>query len=581
MPTPQENWQPVVLAAKVIGHISQGMYRTPASAIKELVSNAYDAGATYVKLHTGFPRFTEFSCEDDGSGIVVDEFRRLMNGGIGDSLKQTSDATRVGKNGRPIVGRLGVGLLSLAQICTRFRIISHHEESETAFDASIKFPPYTRQEIDKLLKEASQTKKEFIQTGEYLISEIPYSKKCKGTRVTTTFLRDTFVSVMSNIETLANLSTNKVRRSYRSFGEYLIAISDPALKSLHYASHYDQLIYGIAAASPIPYPEDTKEIKDISPVILETKELSALQQKLKSFDFRVELDSMELRRPLLLPSSPDGTKPSECRVSKTPEVFTFNLKEGLYFSEPIKARRYWVTVANSDLKFQIVHFDYEDEVNGVILKFSGYIFLQTKRLFPKEEQGLLVRLRHVAIGQHDISVMTYPLAEGPRFSMLSGEVFVERGLDDALKIDRDGFNTLDPHYVRLQSFLHSLLHQVIFPESWTEEKARNLQRREQKSAASDARFSSKMKETTGGDLKAVEVAKKRPSPATPLASIDVKTKKITIYRDHPAAKPILRKKKFRGIAAQVIAAFEVANRESSPAKRREVFYKLIEDVFDV
>src|SRR5713226_8836312 len=105
-----ETWKPVKLAAKVIGHISQGMYRTPAGAVRELISNAYDAGATYAKIHTGFPTFTTFSCEDDGSGISKEKFIQLMEGGSGDSEKQP---TTIGKNGRPIIGRLGVGLISL------------------------------------------------------------------------------------------------------------------------------------------------------------------------------------------------------------------------------------------------------------------------------------------------------------------------------------------------------------------------------------------------------------------------------------------------------------------------------------
>jgi DNA mismatch repair ATPase MutL len=61
------------------------MYKTPAGALKELISNAYDAGATYTKIHTGFPRFDAFSCEDDGVGISKAKFIQLLEGGIGDS----------------------------------------------------------------------------------------------------------------------------------------------------------------------------------------------------------------------------------------------------------------------------------------------------------------------------------------------------------------------------------------------------------------------------------------------------------------------------------------------------------------
>src|SRR6266699_872048 len=147
-----ELWQPIYLSAKVFGHLSQGLYRTPAGAIKELISNSFDADAPLVRIHTGFPRFETLSCEDNGTGMSEDEFRRLMNRGIGTSYKRssTADLTEVYK--RPLIGRLGLGILSLAQICTRFDILSHHKASKTAFHATIQFPPYTRKEMDKIAK---------------------------------------------------------------------------------------------------------------------------------------------------------------------------------------------------------------------------------------------------------------------------------------------------------------------------------------------------------------------------------------------------------------------------------------------
>jgi len=340
-------------------------------------------------------------------------------------------------------------------------------------------------------------------------------------------------------------------------------------------------MYGIALAAPIPYPENTKSGADIEPVILRVKEMQELQKRLKSYDFRVELDNVELRRPIILPSTSDLTKPSSCIIPTTPERLPFTIKEGQYLSEAAEVNRYWLSVSGTDLKFQIITFAYNERVNGLTLAFSGYFFIQTKRLFPKEEQGVLVRLRHVAIGQYDVNVMTYPLAEGPRFSMLSGEIFVEEGLDDALKIDREGFNSLDPHYVRLQSYVHSLLHDIIFPEAWTEEKYRNLQRREQRVEEHFRRFSAKMKETTKGGLSKMEIATNAPGEAKQLVKVDRSEKKVTVYRNHPVTKSILRRKKFRGIAAQVIAAFEIANSSSSAEKRRELFYRLIGDIFDV
>src|ERR1700721_1437633 len=104
-----EHWEPIVLSAKVFGHLSQGLYRTPAGAIKELISNSFDADATLVRIHTGFPRFETFSCEDNGTGMSDDEFERLMNRGIGNSFKRSSPGRVTEEYGRPLIGRLGLG----------------------------------------------------------------------------------------------------------------------------------------------------------------------------------------------------------------------------------------------------------------------------------------------------------------------------------------------------------------------------------------------------------------------------------------------------------------------------------------
>jgi hypothetical protein len=216
-----ETWQPVKLAAKVIGHISQGMYRTPAGAVKELISNAYDAGASYAKIHTGFPRFEFFSCEDDGAGISRHRFIELMTGGIGDSDKQTA-TNRTGKNGRPLIGRLGVGLLSLAQICPRFSIQSFHPETKTAFEAEIKFPPYSRKEIDtNNAKQIKRDGKQLIQHGEYKIKDLPYQPGRRGIVVTTSSLRESFRKTMADRRRFANLQYFKTNESYPTFNRFL------------------------------------------------------------------------------------------------------------------------------------------------------------------------------------------------------------------------------------------------------------------------------------------------------------------------------------------------------------------------
>src|SRR5881394_2555712 len=45
----------------VLARITEGIYRQPASALRELVSNAYDADATEVVILTDAPRFGQIT----------------------------------------------------------------------------------------------------------------------------------------------------------------------------------------------------------------------------------------------------------------------------------------------------------------------------------------------------------------------------------------------------------------------------------------------------------------------------------------------------------------------------------------
>src|SRR3972149_9118118 len=95
---------PINVSKKILADISSGIYRTPANALKELVSNAFDASAHRVFISTNAPYFDVFTCEDDGEGITANEFEDVLKI-IGSSTKRASGAQF--KNGRPIIGKIG------------------------------------------------------------------------------------------------------------------------------------------------------------------------------------------------------------------------------------------------------------------------------------------------------------------------------------------------------------------------------------------------------------------------------------------------------------------------------------------
>lgn len=568
-------WQPIVLSAKVFGHISQGLYRTPAGAIKELISNAFDADATLVRIHTGFPRFENFSCADNGKGMSEDEFVRLMQRGIGNSFKRSADAEYSEIHHRPLIGRLGLGILSLAQICTQFEILSHHRASKAAFRATIKFPPYTREEMDKLARGTGEVK-----GGEYRIAIEKFDPALHGVRVFTKSLREQFRKRMRSSLSLSTKNTSPTSaKPYKTFEHYLSTIysEKKPVASLNLRSDYDQLIFGLALAPPLPLIEGRN-------AALYLPTIRDRQARLKKFDFQVQVDNLTLANPVVLPSDKEGHTALDCTL-RPPKIRKFELVDGPT-KETIEIAQYNVSVAKSDVTFRFYEMGYSSpNVAGRPLVFSGYLFQQIGRLYPRDIQGVLIRLQNVAIGKYDNSMLTYPYAEGPRYSMISSELLVEKGFDDALNIDRDSFNELHPHYVRAQAYVHALLHQLIFPETWGEEKKRNQKRREKAARVKDRSFLKHYGEVTGQEIREIEHKEvssddysERAKQASPV-EFKPRQKTVEIDTDHPLLRPLLRRRKYAQLVEKLAIAFERANSEGAATARRELFYQLLAEIF--
>ena len=575
-----DSWQPIYMSAKVFGHLAQGLYRTPAGAIKELISNSFDADAPLVRIHTGFPRFETLSCEDNGTGMSEDEFRRLMNRGIGSSFKRSGTAEVTELYKRPLIGRLGLGILSLAQICTRFEILSHHKETKTAFRATIQFPPYTRQEMDKIAKRRSgDAEDDKILGGNYRLAGEQYDPSRNGVRVFTKYLRESFRKQMrTTLERLADKKTSGVS-PYKTFETFMSAIYGfpKPVQSLNLVSYYDQLLFGLALAAPLPIIEDRN-------LVVQLPMMRDRQAELLNFNFQVQVDNLSLANPVWLPSDREGHTAKQCHLSDS-EKKRFEVTDGPV-KEPCSVLQHRVVIRKSDAQFNLYEMKYvNNNVGGSPLQFSGYLFQQIGRLYPRDIQGVLIRLHNVAIGKYDNSMLTYPYAEGPRYSMVSGELFVQQGFEDALNIDRDSFNELHPHYIRVQSYVHSLLHELIFPVTWGEEKERNKARRDHAAEARESRFVESYRVTTGESIRTiqpVEKQRKQHPPSTPRESpveFGARRGRIEIDRNHPLLKPLFRRRKYAPLIEKLVVAFERSNHESSAPRRRELFYKLLAGIF--
>ena len=522
-------WQNVEVSSKILGHISAGIYRSPGGAIKELVSNAFDADATRVAITTNWPSFDIITCRDNGSGMTQEKFQQIMTREIGNSAKRVrhdENADDVTNQGRPIIGLLGIGMLGVAQICHEFKVISHHQETQTAFSSRICLADYLPEKVRDTSPD--QASKKPINVGRFMIEPIEYESDNSGTYVIASDMRPAFIRKFQ--------ATSDDDRLPSKFPAFLEKIHNArSVKSL---SDYWQMVWELAVACPIPYddagPFDWDKI-DVEPRA--KKQLIDLQQSLRTYQFEVVVDGLSLRKPNKYPLA-------------SPQLSEKERITGKLFS-----------------------IDENVKVYGQNFKLSGYIYLQNSRAVePMELRGLLVRIRNVAIGIYDPTLLTYPQIPTPRFNWLSGEIHVEGGGDGGvefmLNIDRDSFNEAYPHFVKLKEIIHNLLREKIFPEAGRGQRERSQEMRESRENKKQETLKSVIRQELG-DGYLLTPTDDKPFPLT----IDM-AKNIIFKNDQSTFLP--KPKKKRELIQLIAHAFEISM-EVPEEKRRERFYQLLSE----
>ena len=407
---------PLVVSSKVLGHISEGLYRGPAGVIKELISNAYDANAKTVWISTGRPTFDVVSVKDDGDGMTLDKFERLMSGGIGDSDKRLREEPLI--NGRKTIGRLGIGILGVSQISHEFSIVSHSRDTETAFEATVQMKDFRSEILDQepdpspTPDDGSQEETQGFQVGGYKATDIPYEPNNAGLTITATDPTEGFRLQMSEDNPIP------LPKAFSDFARW--ALEKDKLAT---GPWYNQMIWQIASLIPVPYmpnPEATAG----------DEAMTKIAQALEDFEFDVVIDGVKLYKPILLQGP--AVQVAQRTVGGV-GAFHFPL-------------------------------EFDSEVWGSPLQIRGYIHASGGTvLHPDEMRGLLIRIKHIGIGGYDKSFLGYRYAEGPRFGWLTGELFVDEGLEDALTVGRDAFDGGHPHYIALRKWIHDELRSRVFP----------------------------------------------------------------------------------------------------------------------
>jgi hypothetical protein len=86
---------PLETDERVLARITDGIYRQPWSALREMIANSYDADATTVSISTDAPRFGTIKVSDDGIGMGPEALANLVRH-IGGSAKRTQRGPKIG-----------------------------------------------------------------------------------------------------------------------------------------------------------------------------------------------------------------------------------------------------------------------------------------------------------------------------------------------------------------------------------------------------------------------------------------------------------------------------------------------------
>lgn len=302
-------------------------------------------------------------------------------------------------------------------------------------------------------------------------------------------------------------------------------------------SGIEQLKWELALVSPVAYSANGP-FKEFSELAIEK-----IKEELEQAKFVVTINDEQLVKPLLLPS---------------PDI------------------RYTKKKYKRGLDYEIYDIDYSDDD----LEFRGYIFSQATALMPADIRGGLIRVNNVAIGKYDLNWMQYQQSMGPRLVLTSGELYVYRGLEDALLIDRDRFRETDKNFKKFRDVVHQVLYKA-FGGATTRSRRRSAIEQKQKAETFKEKMDSKvatyLRSTHRRKPLSLAIEKEANNPPF---YIDTKTGRVVVNEGHS----IFRKLKAN--EREIVEAFLIAigiGRERAagdPDRMLDEIFKIVDELLE-
>jgi hypothetical protein len=515
---------------RVFARITDGIYREPASAIRELIANAYDADATVVRVETDSPRFSQIVVRDNGHGLTEEALVHVICH-IGGSLKRdedgadfkvvSTDDSTLSPGGRKLIGKLGIGLFSVSQITHHLTIVTKVAGESVRRVCDILLMP----QRDEVKQSSDKSDKKFV-TGSAQIKTISAEDvESQGTEIILHELRpyvreslqsssmwaaiskeppipfDEYVSPLASSQiseadddndvadsdgedeflTVPPVPTFHIGRVSRKDPEVLV--TQPQLPWTNKDSplaKFKKLVTGIQSLeSGVRTHEKVKleEVLDTYFRTIWTISLSIPAPYVHRHPFSItgedKIQTYSLSNKTVRPRAEEivltgaETIRSKCGFL-TPECQS-NTPFDVYFDDILLRRpivfesQREISNGKSLLFVGRIKSDMTNlprEYSGGPIDLEAYFYWQP-RIVPVEHNGILVRIHGASGVMFDDQFLKYQVSEQNRLRQLTAEVFVNKGLDSALNIDRESFNVAHPHYQFLKRWVHNALRQVV------------------------------------------------------------------------------------------------------------------------
>jgi hypothetical protein len=487
---------------QVIARVTDGIYRQPASSLRELISNAYDADATRVIIKTDAPRFEQITIEDDGTGMSPEVLAHLLYN-IGGSAKRSHEGGQLGitskkdvarsPGGRQLIGKIGIGLFSVSQLTHSFQIVTKTMGDDHRTVATVSL----RQFSDSTASGPTDDGK--FESGKVTIwRERATDKSRHGTTIALTKIRpqardtlrsrDIWDTIEHNEKTAEEdekqaiepprfhvgrvdssgrllkksgksysvLPWTKADKPNEAFSKLVNSVweqldeANPNPKLERIFDYYLRMVWQLALAVPLPYVDG--HLFD-RPAGGWTKTFELSNKRRGSAEAVKAGAKIRIRDALKL------TDPPKSIGEFTVFVDDLKLARPVRFNDlPVTdhaLKHPLVFIGKCDEKFEAL----PAELSGGPLKFEAYLFWSPK-IAPSEHQGALVRIHGASGTGYDSTFMRYQIAELTRLRQITCEILVSEGLESALNIDRESFNNAHPHAVFIARWLHSALRQL-------------------------------------------------------------------------------------------------------------------------